>query len=59
MRKNASQHTGFYSSRYIQQERMDVYLLNKSGFDFLYSSQNKTDQSGSYMMMRMMDVHVT
>jgi hypothetical protein len=49
---------------------MDVYLVNKSGFGFLYSSQNKTDQSDPYivvvvmmmmmmMMMIMMNVPVT
>jgi hypothetical protein len=43
---------------YIQQEKMDVYLVNKSGFGFLYSSQNKTDQSDPYIMM-MMNVQVT
>jgi len=43
---------------YIQQEKMDVYLVNKSGFGFLYSSQNRTDQSDPYIMM-MMNVQVT
>jgi hypothetical protein len=33
---------------------MDVYLVNKSGFGFLYSSQNKADQSDPYMMIMMM-----
>jgi hypothetical protein len=37
---------------------MDVYLVNKSGFGFLYSSQNKTDQSDLYIM-EMMNVLVT
>lgn len=58
MQKNASQHTGFYSSRYMQLEKMDVYLVNKNGFGFLYSSQNRTDQSDLYIM-EMMNVLVT